>query len=120
MRHERDQPRGHGRQRQKRTRQPARRQSSRAQHHKLAVSVHLVERVENRGKKRDGRDNHHERRDCEPGDAQKQQQCLPLAGHQIDLAQRLGDPDDGCQNDKAGRESRKSVPENVAVYDGHL
>ena len=69
----------------------------------------LVEHVRGRDHQRDRRDHQDEQRNDQPGDADEDQDGLALAGHQVDVAQRLGDPDHRGQADQHDRNAPNVV-----------
>ena len=52
-------------------------------------------------------------RDDQAGDAEEHQDGLALAGHQVDVAQRLGEPDRGRQADQHQQERPKGGAKNI-------
>ncbi len=99
--------------------QPERRQAGRVHHDNLGVGGELVEGMRNRDHQRDRRDDQHQRRNDQAGDAQKSNDRLTLAGHEIDAAQRLRNPDHPGQADQNHRKRRQRRAENIPVDRPH-
>jgi hypothetical protein len=66
--------------------------AGRIHHDQLGIVAELVQHVGDRDHQRDRGDDHDEQRNDQAGDADEHQDRLALIGHQIDVAQRLGDP----------------------------
>ena len=105
---------GDGR-RQKWPEQPPRRHAGRVHHHELGVPVELVDCVDDRDHEGDRSDDLRQDRNEQPGNAEKYQDGLSLVRDQIDLAQRMRDPDDPRQADEDQQECTEGGAENVAI-----
>ena len=103
----------------KRAEQPPRRHAGGIHDDDLGIGRKLVEHVGDRDHQRDRRDHQDELRDHQPGDADEHQDRLALAGHQVDIAQRLGDPDDRRQADEDQQERAERMAKYVAVDRPH-
>ena len=75
--------------------------------------------MRDRDHQRDRRDDQHQRRNHQTGDAEKGDDGLALAGHQVDAAQRLRNPDHPCQADQNQRKRRERRAENIPVDRPH-
>ncbi len=95
-REKRDQQTHHACRDQKRTKKPVRRQAGRVHDDDFGVGRKPVEGMHHRDQQRDRRNDHRQQRDRQTGNAKKYQNRLTLPGHQINTAQRLGDPDNAC------------------------
>ena len=60
----------------------------------------LLQDVRHRDHQRDRRDHHDQQWNDQAGDADEDQDGLALAGHEVDVAHRLGEPDRHGQADK--------------------
>ena len=67
----------------------------------------------------DRRDHEHQEGNDHAGQADEDQNRLALARDQVDIAQRLRDPDDGGQADENQRERPKTGAKNIAVDPSH-
>src|SRR5205085_3585001 len=76
-------------------------------------------RVADRNHERDRRDHQHQHRDEQSRDAEEDQDGLPLIRHQVDLTQRVREPDDRRQADQDQQKRAESRAENVAVERTH-
>ena len=99
--------------------QPERREARRIHHDDLGVGRELVEGMRDRDHQRDRRNDQHQRRDDEAGDAEKGDDGLTLARHQVDAAQRLRNPDHPCQAHQNQRKRRKRRSKNILVDRPH-
>ena len=97
----RDHDRREDRDRDERRQQPPRPHAGAVHHDDFGIGGELVQDVSDRDHERDRRDHHDQLRDDQAGDADERQDGLALAGHQIDVAQRLGYPDRARQADRA-------------------
>ena len=79
----------------------------------------LVEDVRDRDQQRDRRDHQNEQRYDQAGDADEDQDGLALAGHDVDVAQRLRDPDHGGQADQHDQERTQGGAENISADRPH-
>ncbi len=70
-------------------------------------------------RKRDRRDHHHQQRNDQPGDADEHQDGLALAGHDVEVVQRLRDPDHGGQAAQHHHEGVERRAKYVAVDRPH-
>ena len=68
---------------------------------------------------RDRRDHHHQERHDHSGDADENEQCLPLARDQIEIAHRLREPDHDRQADQGDQERTKGGAKHVAANRPH-
>ena len=82
-------------------------------HDDFGIAGKLVQDVRHRDDQRDRRDHHDQLRDDQAGDADERQDGLALAGHQVDVAQRLGEPDGARQADEHQQERPKRGAKNV-------
>ena len=82
---------------------------ARVHHDDFGIGGKLVEDVGHRDHQRDRRDHHHQLRDDQAGDADEHQDGLALAGHQVDVAQRLGDPDSAVRLTSTSRNAPSVV-----------
>ena len=83
------------------------------------VGRELVQGVRDRDHQRDRRDDQHQRRNDQAGDAEKGEDGLTLAGHQVDAAQRLRNPDHPCQADQNQRKRRERRAKDIPVDRPH-
>src|SRR6266404_7371331 len=67
----------------------------------------------------DRRDDQHQRRNDQAGDAEKSYDRLTLAGHQVYAAQRLRNPDHPRQADQNQRKRRQRRAKNILVDRPH-
>ena len=81
----------------------------------FGVGRKLVQHIGDRHDQGDRRDDENEIGDGKPGQPDEDQHGLSLAGHHVDAAQRLRDPDDRGQRDQHKDERRKRLTENIAV-----
>ena len=95
--------------------QTARRQARGAHHHKFAIPIEFVESEQNRGKKRDGRDDHDQRRDNKAGCEEKNEEGLALGGQQIEILQRLRHPDHARERAQRAQEGQARHAENISI-----
>src|ERR1700692_4999531 len=72
-----------------------------------------------RDHQRDRRDDQNQRRDDQAGDSEKRDNGLTLAGHQVDAAQRLRNPDHPRQADQNQRKRRKRRAKDILVDRPH-
>ena len=79
----------------------------------FGIAGELVENVGHRDDQRDRRDHHDQLRNDKAGDADECQDGLALASHQVDVAQRLSDPDSARQADEHQQERPKCGAKNV-------
>ena len=87
---------------------------ARAVHHDdFGIGGKLVKDVGHRDDQRHRRDHHDQLRDDKAGDADERQDGLALAGHQVDVAQRLGQPDGTRQTDEHQQERPKCGAKNI-------
>ena len=91
----------------------------RAHHHQFAVAIELVQAVEHADEQRHRRDDRHQRRRRQPREAEKDEQRLALVGEQIDLPQRLGDPNDAGQRRQTRQKRVSGGAENVSFDSQH-
>ena len=97
--------------------QPPRRHAGAVHHDDFGIGGELVQDVGDRDHQRDRRDHQDQMRDDQAGDAEERQDGLALAGHQVDVAQRLGQPDDRRQADQHQQERPESGAKNVRPID---
>jgi hypothetical protein len=97
-----------------------RRHAGRVHHDDFRIGVEPVERMADRDHQRDRRDDQHQHRDQQAGDADEHQHGLALVGHQVDLAQRVRQPDDRRQADTNQQERAERGAENVSVERTHV
>ena len=71
--------------------------------------------MHDRDHQRDRRDHEHQHRNDQAGDAEKDQHGLAAAGHQVDVAQGLGDPDHRSQAEQDDRKGAEGGAEDVAA-----
>ncbi len=83
------------------------------------VGRELVEGVRDRDHQGDRRDDQHESGNHQAGDAEKGDDGLTLAGHQVDATQRLRNPDHPRQADQDQRKRRERRAKNVLVDRPH-
>ena len=102
-----------------RAEQPERREAGGIHHDDFGIGRELVQRVRDRDHQRDRRDDQHQRRNHQAGDAEKGNDGLALARHQVDAAQRLRNPDHAGEADQDQRKRRKRRAENVLVDRPH-
>ena len=102
-----------------RAEQPERREAGRIHHDDFGIGRELVEGVRDRDHQRDRRDDQDQRRNHQAGDAEKGQDGLALAGHQVDAAQRLRNPDHARQADQHQRKRRQRRAKNILVDRPH-
>ena len=103
----------------KRAEQPEWRKAGGVHHDDFGVGSELVQRVRDRDHQRDRRDDQHQRRNHQAGDAEKGDDGLALARHQVDAAQRLRNPDHAGEADQDQRKRRERRAENVPVDRPH-
>src|ERR1700704_5839703 len=72
-----------------------------------------------RDHQRDRRDDQHQRRNHQAGDAEKGDDGLALAGHQVDAAQCLRNPDHPCQADQNQCKRRERRAKDILVDRPH-
>ena len=89
-----------------RPKQPKRREARGVHNDDFGIGRELVQRVRDRDHQRDRRDDQDQRWNDEAGDAKKRQDGLTLARHQVDAAQRLGNPDHTGEADQDQRKRR--------------
>ena len=111
--------RHHDRRRQEGAEQQPRRHAGRIHHDDFGIGRHFVEYMRDRNQQRDRRDHQHEQRNDQAGDADEHQDGLTLVGHQVDVAQRLRDPDYGGQADEHDRERTERRTENISADRPH-
>ena len=99
--------------------QPERREAGGVHHDDFGIGRELVQRVRDRDHQRDRRDDQHQRRNDQAGDAEEGQDGLTLARHQVDAAQRLRNPDHARQADQDQRKRRQRRAENILVDRPH-
>ena len=105
---------------QERAEDAPRRHAGRVHHDDFRIGIEPVERVADRNHQRDRRDDQHQHRDQQAGDADEHQHGLALVGHQVDLAQRVRQPDDRGQADANQQERAERGAENVSVERTHM
>ena len=88
-------------------------------HDDFGIGGELVQRVGDRDHQRDRRDDQNKRRNHQAGDAEKGDDGLALARHQVDAAQRLRNPDHAGEADQDQRKRRERRAENVPVDRPH-
>ena len=115
----RHQDRHHDRHRQEGAEQDPRRHAGRVHHDDFAVGGHFVEHVGDRDQQRDRRDHQDEQRNDQAGDADEDQDGLTLAGHQVDVVQRLRDPDHRGQADQYDDKRTKRRAEDISADRPH-
>ena len=91
-----------------RAEQPERREAGGVHHDDFGIGRELVQRVRDRDHQRDRRDDQDQRRNDQAGDAEEGQDGLTLARHQVDAAQRLGNPDHAGEADQDHRKRRQA------------
>jgi hypothetical protein len=99
--------------------QPPWRHAGRIHHDDFGIGRKFVERMADGHHQCDRRDNQDQVRNDEAGDTDKDQYGLTAVGHQVDVAQGLGDPDDGRQADQHQQERAKRGAENVNANRTH-
>ena len=114
-----DQQRHHAGGVEERAEQPERREAGGIHHDDFGIGRELVQGVRDRDHQRDRRDDQHQRRNHQAGDAEKGQDGLALARHQVDAAQRLRNPDHAGQADQNQRKRRERRAENIPVDRPH-
>ena len=102
-----------------RTEQPERRKAGSVHHDDLGIGRELVQRVRDRDHQGDRRDDQHQRRNDQTGDAEEGDDRLTLAGHQVDAAQRLRNPDHPRQADQNQRKRRERRAKDIPVDRPH-
>ena len=88
-------------------------------HDQFRIVRQPSDRMHHRDHQRDRCDHEHQHRNDQAGDAEKDQHGLTAAGHQVDVAQRLRDPDDRSQTEQHDQERTKSGAEDVAADRAH-
>ena len=73
----------------------------------------------NRDHERERRDHENQHGDKQPRDADERQDGLTLIRHQVDLTQRMREPDDRRQADQNQQKRAERGTENVAVKRTH-
>ena len=104
---------------QKRTEELRRRNACRVHHDDLGVGAQLVEHVRDRDQQRDRRDHQDQQRNDQTGDADEHQDRLTLGGHDVEVAQCLGDPDHGGEADQHDEKGAEGRAENVSANRSH-
>src|SRR4029079_2036870 len=104
---------------QERPEQPEWREAGGVHHNDFGIGGELVQRVRDRDHQRDRRDDQDQRRNHQAGDAEKGDDGLTLARHQVDAAQRLRNPDHAGEADQDQRKRRERRLEDVSVDRPH-
>jgi hypothetical protein len=94
--------------------------NGRKMRHGDRIGIEPVERVTDRNDQRDRRDDQHQHRNQQARDADEHQHGLALVGHQVDLAQRVRQPDERGQADTNQQERAERGAENVSVERTHM
>ena len=102
-----------------RAEQPEWREAGGIHHDDFGIGGELVQRVRDRDHQRNRRDDQHQRRNHQAGDAEKGDDGLALARHQVDAAQCLRNPDHAREADQDKRKRRQRRAENVPVDRPH-
>ena len=111
--------RDHDRHRHEGAEQQPRRHAGRVHHDDFGIGRQLVEHMRDRDQQRDRRDHQDQQRNDQAGDADEHQDGLTLVGHQVDVAQRLRDPDHGGQADQHDQERTERRAENISADGPH-
>ena len=107
------------RQERHRSQQPKGRHARSRHDDEFAVAVELVEGVKDPGKQRHRPDDGHKRGQRQSCHHQEDQNGLAFAGDQVDLPQRLGDPDDAGQDHEPRDEAVAAVLKKIAFELDH-
>src|SRR5262249_26085819 len=79
----------------------------------LAIAVEAVEDVDGGDEKGNGCDQRHHARNRERGHGEEADHVLALRGHQLDLAQRHGDPNHARERKEDEHERTRGLPKDV-------
>ena len=115
----RDQQRDDGRRGEEWPKQSPGRYPGRVHHDDFGIRTKLIEDMRRGHHQRDGRDHHHQQRHDHSGNADENEERLPLARDQVEIAHRLGEPDHHCQTDQGDQERSHGGAKHVPADRPH-